>query len=558
MNSLWAKILAIGQSPDLSSRVNRKVAIMNRIAAPFLMVLVSYMAIFIYDGNYKAVRAILMSITLLLSPIYFNYKKKYHIGIRLFMPFLCIVLLAIAFKIGQASNVEFSFFLLLIGGFIFSDQQRERTIIQIIGFTGFIVTNLIYRYTEPLIIYPYPFLLQMTNGMLIGFVCFQMLIYFKDETEKNEKAILSSREKYRALFQGALDAVVTVNQEGLITQWNEQAASIFGYTPQEVCGQRWEELIIPPKYQCIYRDNLKRVIETGKSSVFHKRKEVLGMNKQGKVFPMEISVTPILHEGEYVFNAFLRDITHKKEAESKLMDMNQELRQFASVASHDMKEPLRTISSFSTLLERKIPESKETKEFLYYIKDASNRMTRLLEDLISYARAGTTAGQMEEIGLNETLIVVRNNLYNLINNNHAVIESDDLPVIYGQQTHFLQLFQNLISNGIKYHREDVNPKIVVRCRPLHNGWEISIADNGIGMKEEYLKRIFEPFTRLHTRREFEGSGIGLAICKKIIDQYKGKISVRSEVGVGTTFYIQLPQLTKTPQIAIPVGVLKEN
>jgi PAS domain S-box-containing protein len=558
MNSLWAQILAIGQSPDLTTRVNRKVAIMNRIAAPFLMVLFLYMLIFFFNENYKAVRAIMMSITLLLLPIYFNYKKKYHIGIRLFMPFLCIVLFAIAFKIGQASNVEFSFFLLLIGGFIFSDQQRERTVIQIIGFTGFIATNLIYRYTEPLIIYPYPFLLQMTNGLLIGFVCFQMLIYFKDETEKNEKAILSSREKYRALFQGALDAVVTINQEGQVTQWNEQATAIFGYKPEEVCGRNWEELVIPPKYQSIYQSGLKRAIKTGTSSIFHTRKEVLGMNNRGRVFPMEISVTPILHEGRYVFNAFLRDITHKKEAESKLMDMNQELRQFASVASHDMKEPLRTISSFSTLLERKIPENKETKEFLYYIKDASKRMTRLLEDLISYARAGTSAGQMEEIALNDTLTIVKNNLYNLINNNQAVIESNDLPTIYGQQTHFLQLFQNLISNGIKYHREEVNPKIVIQCRPLHNGWEISISDNGIGMKEEYLKRIFEPFTRLHTRREFEGSGIGLAICKKIVDQYKGQISVRSTEGSGTTFYIQLPRLMKTPQIAIPVGVLKEN
>lgn len=531
---------------------------MNRIAAPFLVVLISYIVIFFFTENYKGIRAIMMSTVLILLPNYLNYKKKYHIGVRIFMPLLCLVLLAIAYKVGRDSNVEFGFFLLLIGGFIFSDQQRERTVIQIIGFTGFIATNLIYRYTEPIIIYPYPFALQMTNGMLIGFVCFQMLIYFKDETEKNERAILSSREKYRALFQGALDAVVTINEEGLVTQWNEQATIIFGYEPEDARGKRWEELIIPPKYRDIYKEGLKRAVKTGTSSIFHTRKEVSGMNKHGETFPMEISVTPIKHEGKYVFNAFLRDITHKKEAESKLMDMNQELRQFASVASHDMKEPLRTISSFSTLLERKIPENAETKEFLHYIKDASKRMTRLLEDLISYARAGTTAGEMEEVSLNDTLIIVKNNLYNLINGNQATIESNQLPVVYGQQTHFLQLLQNLIGNGIKYHREGVAPHINIQCRPLHNGWEISISDNGIGMKEEYLNQIFDPFTRLHTRQQFEGSGIGLAICKKIIDQYKGKISVRSELEVGTTFYIQLPKLTPKPQIAIPAGVLKEN
>jgi PAS domain S-box-containing protein len=558
MNSLWARILAVGQSPDLTPRINRKIAIMNRIAAPFLVVLTFYMIVFFFNENYKAVRAVSMSTTLMLLPIFLNYKKKHHIGIRIFMPLLCIVLLAIAFKIGQDSNVEFGFFLLLIGSFIFSDQQRERQVIQVVGFSGFIVTNLIYHYTTPILVYPYPFLLQMTNGTLIGFVCFQMLIYFKDETEKNERVILSSSEKYRALFQGALDAVVTISEEGRVTQWNEQATTIFGYELEEVRGKFWQELIIPEKYREIYKSGLNRAVQTGTNSLFYTRKEILGMNNHGKTFPMEISVTPILHEGKYVFNAFLRDITHKKEAESKLMDMNQELRQFASVASHDMKEPLRTISSFSTLLERKIPENKETKEFLYYIKDASKRMTRLLEDLISYARAGTSGGQMEEISLNDTLIIVKNNLYNLINNNQAIIEYENLPVVYGKQKHFLQLLQNLISNGIKYHRENVTPKIIIQCRPLHNGWEISIADNGIGMKEEYLKSIFDPFTRLHTRREFEGSGIGLAICKKIIDQYKGKISVRSEEGIGTAFYIQLPKLTKKPQVMIPTGVLKEN
>lgn len=474
------------------------------------------------------------------------------------MPLLCTVLLGIAYRIGRDSNVEFGFFLLLIGGFIFSEEQRERTFIQVAGFSGFIFTNLIYEYTTPVLVYPYPFALSMTNGMLIGFVCFQMLIYFKDETLKNERAILSSGEKYRALFQGALDAIVTLNQEGQVMQWNEQATIIFGYTPEEVKGKPWEELVIPKKYQKIYRSGIKRAIKTGTSSIFNNRKEVLGMNKDGKIFPMEISVTPIMHEGRYVFNAFMRDITHKKEAENKLIDMNQELRQFASVASHDMKEPLRTISSFSALLERKIPDNPETKEFIHFIKDASKRMTRLLEDLISYARAGTLAGDNEEICLNDLLIVVKNNLYNLIKGNEATIEADTLPVVFGQQTHFLQLLQNLIGNGIKYHRENVNPKIKILCRPLHNGWEISITDNGIGMKEEYLKSIFDPFTRLHTRQQFEGSGIGLAICKKIIDQYKGKIWVESTIDVGTTFYIQLPKLSPKPQVEMPAGVLREN
>ena len=271
-----------------------------------------------------------------------------------------------------------------------------------------------------------------------------------------------------------------------------------------------------------------------------------------------MAIIPIKHEGDTIFNAILRDITEKKLAEKKLVDMNKELRQFASVASHDMKEPLRTISSFSTLLERRIPENPETKEFLHFIKDASLRMTRLLEDLISYARTGQETDDKNYIDLNDVIIIIKNNLYNLISGNKASIECDELPIIYGNQTHYLQLFQNLIGNGIKYHRDGVAPIVKIKCRKIYNGFEFSIEDNGIGMKEEYLKQIFDPFTRLHTREKFDGSGIGLAICKKITDHYRGKIWATSVVNAGTTFYIQLPAASPTPKIEIPSGVLKEN
>jgi len=491
-------------------------------------------------------------------PVIANHLGKIHFSFQFFIPIYYFVLIGIAFLVGEPSHIEFGFFLILMAVSIFAETEQQQFWLRAAAFIGFLTTNIIYQNTTPILDYSYPFWGGLLNGLTIGFISFQIIMFFRDETLASEKAILSSKEKYKSLISGAMDAVIIINEKGIVTQWNDRAEQIFGYTYPETKHKIWSNLIIPTRYQQRYEIGLKKAVKTGESSMFYVRKEVLGKKKLGEEFPMEISIVPLKHEGSYVFTAFLRDITEKKMAEKQLVDMNQELRQFASVASHDMKEPLRTISSFSNLLERRIPENKETKEFLHFIKDASKRMTLLLEDLISYARAGQEAGELQDINLNNTVILVKNNLHHLIQANKAVIVSDSLPTVKGHQTPFLQLFQNIISNGIKYHNDGVPPKIVIKCQLLHNGWEISIADNGIGMAEEYLSGIFEPFTRLHTREKFEGSGIGLAVCKKIIDRYNGKIWAESELGKGSTFYFRLPRISSKEQINIPTGVLKEN
>lgn len=558
MNTLWKRILSLGQSPNLTVDENRRIAVVNRIAFPFSLVLLANTLIFSIDGNWLGVGAAIFVLVAVCAPVILNYFDRFYFSFRLFIPIYYVVLIAIAFLVGEPSNIEFGFILILMAISIFSKKVSHEFWLRLFAFVGFFLAVLIYKYTTPILIYPYPFWGGLMNGLTIGFIAFQIIMYFKEETQASEQAILSSREKYKSLIAGAMDAVIIINDNGKIIQWNERAVYIFGYSAKEAINRTWHNLVIPRKYRHIYREGLKRALKTGESAIFYNRKEVVGINKQGKEFPMEMSVVPLKHEGKYIFTAFLRDITDKKIAEKQLVDMNQELRQFASVASHDMKEPLRTISSFSDLLERRIPENKETQEFLHFIKDASKRMTRLLEDLISYARAGQETDQLEDINLNNIIILVKNNLHNLIQANQATIEFDHLPIIRGHQTPFIQLFQNLISNGIKYHKDNVAPKITIDCQLLHNGWEISISDNGIGMGEEYLHRIFEPFTRLHTREKFEGSGIGLAVCKKITDRYQGKIWAKSTLGVGTTFYLQLPKKTIPHDLIIPAGMLKEN
>jgi signal transduction histidine kinase len=223
-----------------------------------------------------------------------------------------------------------------------------------------------------------------------------------------------------------------------------------------------------------------------------------------------------------------------------LLALNRELKQFTHMASHDMKEPLRTIVSFSALLSRRMNDNPENKEFLFYIEDGAKRMTRMLDDLISYANAGMEKSPAESVDLNQILNSVRKNLAFQLVEVDGDIESCNLPTVLGHSTLLSQLFQNLISNGLKYRRKDIEPCIKVRALKKDGNLLLVFRDNGIGIEKEYLTKIFEPFRRLHTRTEFEGSGIGLATCRKIIDHYGGTIWVESIYGESTSVMVQLP------------------
>jgi signal transduction histidine kinase len=228
------------------------------------------------------------------------------------------------------------------------------------------------------------------------------------------------------------------------------------------------------------------------------------------------------------------------ESNEKLNVLNIELQQFASMASHDMREPLRTISNFGSLVEKRTKDDPRSQEFLSFIISAAKRMNGLLDDLISYARAGVPKEEVKAINLNNILIIATQNLNRLLEENNGDIQVENLPNLVGHKTLFTQLFQNLISNGLKFHKTEVNPIISIKSQITSTHIILSFQDNGIGIEPQYLTKVFEPFLRLHAVGAFEGSGIGLATCKKIMDFYKGKIEIRSIYGEGTTFELWFP------------------
>ncbi len=221
---------------------------------------------------------------------------------------------------------------------------------------------------------------------------------------------------------------------------------------------------------------------------------------------------------------------------------NEELAEFNYVASHDLREPLRTLTNYCKLLKEDIGEnlSEDAKLDMFFISDAAKRMDNLITDLLQLSRAGRVEFEDEDIDLNHCLEIVVHDLQVSIQTSKATVECNHLPKVKGDSTQLTRVLQNLISNAIKFHHPNVAPNIKILSNQKENFWEISVIDNGIGMEKQYLEQIFAPFKRLHGASKYEGTGIGLAICKKIIERHDGKIWVESEMGKGSTFKFTLP------------------
>jgi light-regulated signal transduction histidine kinase (bacteriophytochrome) len=247
-----------------------------------------------------------------------------------------------------------------------------------------------------------------------------------------------------------------------------------------------------------------------------------------------------------------QDVTERHKAErameryaQDLEERNAELEQFAYVASHDLQEPLRMVSSFLQLLQRRYAgELDETAdEYIEYAVDGAKRMQVLIRDLLAYSRVGTRGKPFKPIDMNRTLEVVLTDLGPALDDVDADVQAEPLPTISADETQMRQLLQNLIANAVKF-RDDDPPEVRVSAEKVQADdeptWRFAVADNGIGIDPQYEDRVFQIFQRLHTRDEYEGTGIGLAMCKKIVERHGGRIWFESEPGQGTTFYFTIP------------------
>ena len=368
-----------------------------------------------------------------------------------------------------------------------------------------------------------------------------------DERKRFEQALVESEEKFRTISEQSAQGVAIVQGEK-VKYINKAFGKIHEADPKELRKEGQKGLL-----KFIHPDDKVRAINEINSPFLPgktKKHQFRIITSGGKVRWVESYAKKINYEGDRANFVTVVNITSLKKAEKELVDTvnelkrsNEELQNFAYVASHDLQEPLRMVSSYVQLLQRRFGNrmGPDADEFIGYAVEGAERMRKLINDLLEYSRIGTRGREFSRVDINGVIEDVERNLGNVIEKKEAEIIKEGLPVINADEVQMIQLFQNLISNAIKFAKKGEKPVVKITAKKKGNKWLFSVEDNGIGIKKEYFSKIFDIFQRLHGKEEYSGTGIGLTICRKIIERHQGNIWVRSAAGKGTVFYFTIPE-----------------
>jgi PAS domain S-box-containing protein len=353
--------------------------------------------------------------------------------------------------------------------------------------------------------------------------------------------------RYRGLLEAAPDAMVVVNPNGEIVLLNLQAEKKFGYRRDELLGQPVTNIIPEGFAERLIADRL-RSAEDALAQQIGAGIELTARRKDGSEFPIEIMLSPLESADGILVTAAIRDITKRKTAGAHLLQKvaelnrsNEELGQFAYIASHDLQEPLRMVASYTALLSKRYKGKldSDADEFIAFAVDGATRMHRLIQDLLAYSRVGSKGKELLATSSEEALHQALLNLRGAIEESGAQVTHGNLPNVLADEMQLIQLFQNLVGNAIKYQAPGVPQVHIAATGNGGKKWIFSVKDNGLGIETQYFERIFGMFQRLHKREEFAGTGVGLAICKKIVERHGGNISVESQPGQGSIFRFDL-------------------
>ncbi len=359
---------------------------------------------------------------------------------------------------------------------------------------------------------------------------------------------LVAKNEELSQFKDALDkiAIVAITDKNAVIKYvNDNFCTISQFTRKEIIGNT-DKIVRSNHHPISFHKNILAIVSSGNTWFG----EVKNKAKDGTFYWTDTAIVPFTNKfGEvYEYMAIKLDITKKKEAEEllsskyvkKLEDKNKELEQFSYIASHDLQEPLRTITSFSDILYSEYNDKldDQAKQIFTFIKQATGRMSSLIKNLLDYSRIGQKE-KFIDVDTNLILGTISIDLNSLIKNSNTIIKYKKLPIIEASPTEFRLLFQNLISNAIKFSKKGIDPIIEIKAKTMEHGWEFSVKDNGIGIPQEFQEKIFAIFQRLHLREEYEGTGIGLAHCRKIVHLHGGEIWVKSKPNEGSTFYFTI-------------------
>lgn len=386
-------------------------------------------------------------------------------------------------------------------------------------------------------------------------VCSVVLYRMDLRRQETEQALRLAEERTRLIIDTAHDAFIAMNAEGKVIDWNRQAEITFGWKRTEILGKPMADLIIPLKYREAHQKGLKHFLTTGKGPVLNKRIEISAIHREGREFPIELTISPIPKGDTFIFNAFLHDISERKQSEQTILEKTAELARskteleqlelFAFSATHDLREPLHKIIALGDLLSMHNASrlDQEGKDDLERIRHTAKRMAQMFEQLRELSRITTDISTFEAVDLKAIVQEVISDLDVRIKEAAASIEMGELPTVQAYKTQMRQLFQNLIANALKFRQKKGSSRIVIKGRILDQEFaEITVEDNGVGFDEKYKDQLFKPFHKLHPAGEYEGSGIGLAICQKIVLHHGGKITAESKLGKGTIIQFTLSRV----------------
>lgn len=361
------------------------------------------------------------------------------------------------------------------------------------------------------------------------------------------ETVKESSEAFETLFNAVPVGVIGINCDGLIKFFNEKACQMFNYESEDIINHPITQILHSPDrdMQEALIDILKQ--ESNEAIINQLNSECFGIRNGGKEFPFEINISRTSFNTEVIHLLSIRDVTVQRDAQDQInhyiKDMeekNKELEQFTYIASHDLQEPLRSITSFIELFQQEYEGVFDENAQMYFefVLQSTGRMKELIKGLLDYSRIGKQMIIRKE-DLNEILKNVLHDLTNSIERSNAKVTFEELPHLYASGLHLRILFQNLIANALKFHKPGVPPEIHISAEQNKTHWLFCISDNGIGMDNKYQDKIFTIFQRLHSKDAYEGTGIGLAHCKKIVQLHDGKIWFDSKLGEGTRFYFTI-------------------
>jgi PAS domain S-box-containing protein len=366
------------------------------------------------------------------------------------------------------------------------------------------------------------------------------------ERKKAEDELQRNKESFRTLAENSPDLIFRVNKDLKCIYINSTITEFTDIPSEFFIGKTIDEFGFPEKYTSPFKEDYNKLFKTGeKQNLEYKLPTTRGYR-----FFYATNVPEFDSKGNIqTALSVVRDITERKQVEEQLKETvqelersNQELQSFAYITSHDLQEPLRTMGSYAGLLKRRYGGQldSDADEFIEFMVSGAARMKTMIKSLLDYSRVGTHGGEFTEFNAEDALNAALSNLQSSIDECHAEITHDALPVISADESQITRVFQNLIGNALKFRKKGVKPEIHISAQKAVDEYIFSVQDNGIGIEEEYTDRIFEVFKRLHAIDEYKGAGIGLALFKRIIDRHGGRVWVESSPGKGSTFYFTIP------------------